>query len=76
MRSNAIKGAFFASLIILSMSCFIYVNSAPIDNALTVETMSRSTQSDEEKANKGTNMLDLALVKGIVNVVQKFLPAK
>ena len=76
MKNRTLKSAFFASLILLSMSCFIYVNTAPIERALSVESISKPTKSDDEKTEKDSKMPDLALVKGVLTIIQKFLPAK
>ncbi len=76
MKSKSLKSAFFASLILLSFTCFVYVNTMPIERALSVETMTRTSKSDDEKAEKNSKMPDLALVKSVLTIFQKFLPAK
>ncbi len=76
MKINSIKSVFFAALILVSFSCFVYVNTAPIDSALSVETISRPVKSDDEKAEKQSKMPDLALAKSVLTIIQKFLPAK
>ena len=76
MKNRSLKSAFFASLILLSMTCFVYVNTAQIDRALSVETIARPTKLNEEKVEKASKMPDLALVKGILTIIQDFLPAK
>ena len=76
MKNKPLKSAFFASLILLSLSCFVYVNTTPLERALSVETITHTTKSDEEKAEKNSKMPDLALVKCVLTIFQKFLPAK
>ena len=76
MKNNTLKSAFLASLILISATCFVYINTAPIERALSVETVSRPTKTDAEKAEQSSKMPDLALVKGVLNIIQKFLPAK
>lgn len=76
MKNRTIKSAFFASLILVSISCFIYVNTASIDRALNVEMIDRPTKTDDSQVEKESKMPDLAFVKGVVTIIQKFLPAK
>ncbi len=76
MKSKSLKSTFFASLILLSLTCFVYVNTMPIEGALSVEKMTHTLKSDEEKAEKNSKMPDLALVKSVLTIFQKFLPAK
>lgn len=76
MKNRTIKSAFFASLILVSISCFIYVNTASIDRALSVEIIDRPTKTDDSQVEKESKMPDLAFVKGVVMIIQKFLPAK
>ena len=76
MKSKSLKSTFFALLILVSFTCFIYVNTTPIERALSVETITHTSKSDEEKAEKNSKMPDLALVKSVLTIFQKFLPAK
>jgi hypothetical protein len=76
MKNKSVKSVFFASLILLSLSCFVYVNTVSLDRTLSVETVSQPIKTDEEKVEKESKMPDLALVKGILNIIQNFLPAK
>jgi hypothetical protein len=76
MKNRTIKSVLFASLILLSISCFVYVNTASIDRALSVEMTTHSTKTDDVQVEKDSQMPDLAFVKGVVTILQKFLPAK
>ena len=76
MKSRTVKSAFFASLVLLSLTCFVYVNTTPIERAISAETISYSTKSDEDKLEKDSKMPDLVLVKTVLTIFQKFLPAK
>ncbi len=76
MKNRSIKSAFLASLILLSLTCFVYVNTTPIERVLSVETITSSTKSDEDKVEKDSKMPDLVLVKNVLIIVEKFLPAK
>ena len=76
MKNKSFKSAFFASLMLLSFTCFVYVNTTPIERALSVETITQTSKSDEEKTEKNSKMPDLALVKSVLTIFQKFLPAK
>lgn len=78
MKERSIKSAFFASLILLSLTCFVYVNITPIEGTtgVYVETITQKAQSDEEKAEKSSKMPDLVLLKSVLTICQKFLPAK
>jgi hypothetical protein len=76
MKNKSLKSAFFASLMLLSFTCFVYVNTTPIERALSVETITQTSKSDEEKTEKNSKMPDLALVKSVLTIFQKFLPAK
>ena len=78
MKDRTIKSALFAALILLSLTCFVYVNTATIEsaNTLSVEKMTQTTRADEEKTEKNTKMPDLVLVKSVLTIFQKFLPAK
>lgn len=76
MKNRTIKSVLFSSLILLSISCFVYVNTASIDRALSVEISTNSTKTDDARVEKNSQMPDLAFVKGVVTILQKFLPAK
>ena len=76
MKNKSLKSVLFASLVLMSLSCFVYINTVSIDRTLSVETVSRPVKSDEEKVEKQSKMPDLALVQGVLTIIQKFLPAK
>ena len=76
MKKGILKSTVFASLILISLTCFIYVNTACINRTLCVETITHPTKSDAEKAETDSKMPDLVLVKGVLTIIQNFLPAK
>ena len=75
MKDRTIKSAFFAALFLLSLTCFVFVNTAPIERAsvLSVQQITQTTRSDEEKTEKNYKMPDLVLVKSVLTILQKFL---
>ena len=76
MKSTTVKSALFATLVLVSLSCFIYVNTTPIDRALQVETTAKSSVQTAEEVGRSTQMLDLTLFKGAISLVLTFFPAK
>ena len=78
MKNRIMKSALSAALILLSLTCFVYVNTATIESesGLDVEKITQTAKTYEEKTEKNTKMPDLVLVKNILTIVQKFLPAK
>jgi hypothetical protein len=76
MKSTSPKSILFAALILMSLGCFIYVNTTSLDRTLQVQGINEPTVETVEKVGQNSKMLDLALFKNIVVVVQKFLTAK
>lgn len=76
MKSTTVKSALFAALVLTSLSCFIYVNTTPIDRTLQVETTVKSSVENAEEVTQNAQMLDLILFKGAVSLVKTFFPAK
>ena len=76
MKSTSIKSALFAALVLVSLSCFIYVNTTSIDRALQVETRAKPSLEAAEEASRNAQMPDLTLFKSAVSIIQNFFPAK
>ena len=76
MNHKTIKLALFAALLLVSLSCFVYINTTPIDRALSVETPIQPVKTGAVQEETNSKMPDLAFVKGVVNLLQRFLPAK
>jgi hypothetical protein len=73
MKSTSLKSAFFATLVLVSVGCFIYVNTSSIDRTLQVQGV--TIESAENEA-RNTKMPDLTLLKSAITLIQTFLPAK
>jgi hypothetical protein len=73
MKSTSLKSAFFAALVLVSVGCFIYVNTSSIDRTLQVQGV--TIESAENEA-RNTKMPDLTLLKSAITLIQTFLPAK
>ena len=73
MKSKVLKSVLFVSLFIVSASCFVYVNSASAERILPTASIEKPTKSDDETNSK---MLDLQVVKGVLTLFHRFLPAK
>jgi hypothetical protein len=73
MKNSKLKSAFGASLFIISLSCFLYVNTA-----LDTSQGAFNAKQAVEQANqlKDTRTPDLKLVSGIIEVIAKFITAK
>jgi hypothetical protein len=76
MKSTSIKSALFAALVLVSLSCFVYVNTTSIDRALQVEGITQPTVKAAKAASQNAQMPDLTLFKGVISLVQTFFPAK
>ncbi len=76
MKSTSVKNALFAALVLVSLSCFVYVNTTAVDRALQVEGVAPSAVLRAEKSPKTAQMTDLALLKSAISLVQKFFPAR
>ena len=76
MKSTSVKNALFAALVLVSLSCFVYVNTAAVDRALQVEGVAQSAVLSAEKTPKSVQMADLALLKSAISLIQNFFPAK
>ena len=76
MKSTSIKSALFAALVLISLSCFIYVNTTSIDRTLQVETPAKPSVEAAEEVSRNAQMPDLTLFKGAVFLIQNFFPAK
>lgn len=76
MKSTSVKNALFAALVLVSLSCFIYVNTTAVNRALQVEVVAQSAVLKAEKTPKSVQMADLALLKSAISLIQNFFPAK
>jgi hypothetical protein len=77
MKKRTIKAVLFALLITMSISSFVYVNTAPIERALSVEMLEQPVKTDnQETIDANSKMPDLTFVKGVLSIIQTFLPAK
>jgi hypothetical protein len=76
MKSTSIKSALFAALVLISLSCFVYVNTTAIDRTLQVQGISQPSVDAAPKMEKNGKTLDLALFKGAITLIQTFFPAK
>lgn len=76
MKSTSIKSALFAALALVSLSCFVYVNTTAIDRTLQVQGISQPNVETAKKMEKNAQMLDLTLFKGAITLIQTFFPAK
>lgn len=76
MKSTSIKSVLFAALALISLSCFVYVNTTAIDRTLQVQGISQPSVETAKKMEKNAQMLDLTLFKGAITLIQTFFPAK
>ena len=76
MKSTSIKSALFAALVLISLSCFTYVNTTSIDRTLQVETPAKPSVEAAEEVSRNAQMPDLTLFKSAVFLIQNFFPAK
>lgn len=76
MKSKSIKNALFAALALVSLSCFVYVNTTSVDRALKAEGITQSALKTAEETPKSAQMADLALFKSAISLIQTFFPAK
>ena len=76
MKSTSVKNALLIALALVSLSCFVYVNTTAIDRALQVEGAVQSTVLKAENTPKNAQMPDLALFKGAISLIHNFFPAK
>jgi hypothetical protein len=72
MKSTSYKKALFATIALISLSCFIYVNTSSLDRTLQVESVEQAA----EKVGQNAKMPDLTLFKSAVALIQTFFPAK
>jgi hypothetical protein len=73
MKSTSLKSTIFGALVLVSLSCFIYVNTTSLDRTLQVEGVAQPTV---EKVGQNAKMPDLTLLKNVLTLFQTFLPAK
>ncbi len=76
MKSTSIKNALFAALALVSLSCFVYVNTTAVDRALQVEGVAQSAVLNAENKAKNAQMTDLTLFKSAISLIQNFFPAR
>jgi hypothetical protein len=76
MKSTPLKSVLFAALALVSLSCFIYVNTTSLDRTLQVAGVNQPTVETVEEVGKNAKMPDLTLVKSVLTLVQTFFPAK
>lgn len=75
MTSTSLKSALFTALVLVSVGCFIYVNTTALDRTLQVGVTVSPIES-AEKVEHNTKMPDLTLIKSAITLIQTFLPAK
>ena len=75
MKSTSLKSALFAALVLVSVCCFIYVNTTALDRTLQVG-LTVSPIESAEKVEHNAKMPDLTLIKSAITLIQTFLPAK
>jgi hypothetical protein len=73
IKDSKIKSVLWASLFIVSASCFLYVNTAiePASSAFNTKDA-----VEQAKHLKDTRTPDLKLVSGVVELIAKFITAK
>ena len=72
MNKSPLRSAFFAAIMIVSASCFVYVNAhSTSETANAVKTLTVQTTPV-----KDTKMPDLKLVKSVMDFIGKFVTAK
>jgi hypothetical protein len=76
MKSTSLKSSLVAALVLVSLGCFIYVNTTSLDRTLQVEGIAQPTVETAENVGKNAKMPDLTLVKSVLSLVQTFFPAK
>jgi hypothetical protein len=76
MKSEKLKSALLVCLTLISLSCFVFVNTTSVNSALSVDVKTVSTTTAEAEADEARTNWDLTLIKNAVVVIQKFLPAK
>ncbi len=72
MTSTTIKKGLFAALALVSLSCFIYVNTSSLDRTLQVESVEQAA----EQVSQNVKMPDLTFFKSAIALIQTFFPAK
>jgi hypothetical protein len=73
MKSTSLKSSLFVALVLVSVGCFIYVNTSSLDRTLQVQGVNIESAENVERNAK---MPDLTLLKSVITLVQTFLPAK
>jgi uncharacterized protein (UPF0333 family) len=76
MKSTSPRHLLFAVLVLMSLGCFIYVNTTSLDRTLQAQGMNEPTVESVEKVSQNAKMPDLTLFKNGVVLIQKFLTAK
>ena len=72
MRVNNMKSAFAIAILMVSLTCFIYVNTASrVETPHTLMTIKVNNAPVKQ-----TTMPDLTLVKTVVDLIGKFITAK
>lgn len=74
MKNKTIKSALFSSIILISATCFIYVNVATTSGNKT--NLNEPAVSIENTVVKDSKMPDLKLIKSVVDILGKFTTAK
>jgi hypothetical protein len=75
MTSTSLKSTLFAALVLVSVGCFLYVNTSSLNRTLQVEGATTAVES-AEKVEHNAKMPDLTLIKSAITLIQTFLPAK
>ena len=75
MKNNNAKSALIVCLILLSATCFLYVNTSSFEPNKNI-VVDISVKSEQREALKDAKMPDLKLVKTTLEIVRKFLTAK
>lgn len=75
MKNNNAKSALIVCLILLSATCFLYVNTSSFEPNKNI-VVDVTVKSEQREALKDAKMPDLKLVKTTLTIVRKFLTAK
>lgn len=75
MKNNNAKSALIVCLILLSTTCFLYVNTSSFEPNKNI-VVDISVKSEQREALKDAKMPDLKLVKTTLKIIGKFLTAK
>ena len=75
MNYKSIKSGLISALLVVSCSCFVYVNIASVADTDLKVAAKMEEKAPIDEASNPFKLLDLTFVKGLIAVVQKFMPA-